>query len=79
MMFRPTQSGGRVASGDTPFGSFRVEWDAEGNLIRESCEIKTLFVPKPKPDKCPRCPTGIMQGGCKRRCNACGFSVGCGE
>lgn len=40
MMFKPTTTEGRVAEGKTPYGDYRVEWDADGNLISESCEIK---------------------------------------
>lgn len=38
MSIRPTEDGGRVAYGDTPYGAYRVEWDRNGKLISESCE-----------------------------------------
>ena len=41
MIFKPTESGGRIALGYTPFGDYRVEWDAGGGLVSVLCEIKT--------------------------------------
>lgn len=38
MIFKPTPTGGRLAQGDTPYGSYRVEWDAAGELIACECE-----------------------------------------
>lgn len=40
MQINPTSSGGRVVQDDTPFGRFRVEWDAHGTLISETLEIR---------------------------------------
>lgn len=39
MRFAPTTNGGRVVEGSTPYGVFRVEWDACGKLVRESLTI----------------------------------------
>lgn len=40
MMFLPTKSGGRVVHGETPWGAFRVEWDASGRLVSERLDIR---------------------------------------
>lgn len=37
----PTSSGGRVITGDTPYGRFRVEWDADGQLVSEWIEMRS--------------------------------------
>jgi len=41
MIFRPTPSGGRVASGTTPWGDFSVEWDAQGRIVNSEIEFAT--------------------------------------
>ena len=48
-MIKPTPSRGRVVAGDTPWGKFRVEWDANGKLISESIEIRTPTQPTDTP------------------------------
>lgn len=51
MIIKPTQHGGRIAIGDTPFGAFRVEWDADGKLMSEHIEIKNPTRPAETPSK----------------------------
>lgn len=46
MRFHPTPTHGRIVTGDTPYGKFRVEWAADGTLISESIEIRE---PEPEP------------------------------
>ena len=62
--------GGRIARGDTPYGNYTVEWDAEGQLVAENLEIR-----KPEPEK----PRGLCAhlGGELRRvmCKSCGGAV----
>jgi hypothetical protein len=41
MSIIPTPSGGRVVEGSTPWGCFRVEWNAGGELMSHSLAIKT--------------------------------------
>lgn len=41
MRFNPTENGGRILEGVSPWGKFRVEWDAAGKLVSESLELKT--------------------------------------
>ena len=38
--FRPRNTDGRILEGDTPYGRFRVEWDAHGNLLHHEIEIR---------------------------------------
>ncbi len=45
MRFAPTPTNGRVLEGDTPFGRFHVEWDAAGQLVRESLELREPATP----------------------------------
>jgi len=40
MRLKPTQDGGRVAEGDTPWGTYRVEWSKQGNLLTHHINIK---------------------------------------
>ena len=48
MRLGPTADGdGRVASGVTPYGRYRVEWDADGQLV--SAELSKAEPPKAKP------------------------------
>jgi len=82
MQVKPTQSGGRIAQGDTPFLKYRVEWDAHGSLISDSCEIRTPEGHNPirqkATERCQRC-GGEMVGSCSRRCKQCGLQLGCGD
>jgi hypothetical protein len=41
MRFNPTKSGGRILQGKTPYGDFVVEWDAAGQIIRQSLTLRT--------------------------------------
>ena len=41
MRIRPVNDHGRILTGDTPWGRFRVEWDAGGNLVSHEIEIRT--------------------------------------
>lgn len=41
MRFGPTPSGGRVVQGSTPWGDFRVEWSADGELIEHEINPRT--------------------------------------
>lgn len=50
MIFKP-HNNGRLAAGNTPWGDYRVEWDADGNLISHSITIKT-----PQPNLAPNLP-----------------------
>ena len=60
MMIRPLPSNGRVVEGDTPWGRFRVEWDAAGKLISESVEIRR----PPEPIPADFDPNTLKHGGC---------------
>lgn len=40
MRFSPSKQGGRIASGSTPWGDFRVEWDAAGRLVAEGLMLR---------------------------------------
>ena len=68
MQINPTRNGGRLLTGDTPHGTFRVEWDAEGNLLSEWIEIRDPSQPQPKPESpekpapAPKKPHGIGPG-----------------
>jgi len=81
MRFNETPSGGRIASGTLPNGTYRVEWDADGNLISESCTIKEPPAPPPKPARVEVCPScgGELVGTCSRHCKRCGLRLGCGD
>lgn len=46
-VFKPRPGGGRIASGETRFGTYRAEWDAEGNLISHSIEMMEHRTPNP--------------------------------
>lgn len=59
MRYAPTPSNGRIAEGRTPFGSYRVEWDAAGGLISAWCN-PTPFEPPPVAKR----PPGAKGGGC---------------
>jgi hypothetical protein len=56
--FNPTPHGGRVVIGDTPYGKFQIEWDADGQLVSESCTIKTPNTPAATPCTHLGSPTG---------------------
>jgi len=49
-----------LVEGDTPCGAFVVEWDAAGNLVAQSIELRTP-PPQPPSDSPKRPP-----------CNGCG-------
>jgi hypothetical protein len=66
MKFGPTPTGGRISQGDTPWGKYRVEWDAAGKLI--SAECTPAEPPKPPPAD-PRLPRVEDQFN---RCRGCG-------
>ena len=57
MIYKPTLTGGRLLVGDTPFGSFRIEWDSANELV--SIEHK----PK-EPSLAGYNPVKHRQGGC---------------
>ncbi|MGB0970425.1 MAG: hypothetical protein ACPGVG_05615, partial [Mycobacterium sp.] len=40
MSIRPTESGGRIAYAQTPWGDYCVVWDADGNLVSQVVAIK---------------------------------------
>jgi YD repeat-containing protein len=40
LKFYPTPAGGRVAEGVTPYGRYRVEWDADGRLLSSELELR---------------------------------------
>lgn len=65
MMITPTQTGGRVVQGDTAFGEFRFETDAQNNLIawmmRKSDPPGTAIAKALKRAGVKPC------GGCERR------------
>ena len=42
---KPTSSGGRIAIGDTLHGKYRVEWNAAGELVSETIEIRDPALP----------------------------------
>ncbi len=39
MKFAPTPTGGRIASGNTPFGRYICEWDRQGQLLHHEMVI----------------------------------------
>ena len=45
MRCAPTDTGGRVVEGDTPYGKFRVEWDADNVQVSESMQKRTPDTP----------------------------------
>ncbi|MCX5658587.1 MAG: hypothetical protein NTW19_02560 [Planctomycetota bacterium] len=47
MQFSPTKDGGRVASGSTPWGDYRVEWDARGRLVAQAMTARRPEGPAP--------------------------------
>jgi len=60
--------GGRIARGDTPYGNYTVEWDAEGQLVAEQIELRT-------PDK-KRGPCTHLGGELRRvLCKSCRSTV----
>lgn len=66
MILNPTKSGGIVVKGDTAYGRFRVEWDATGQLVSESCEIPSRGLGDTIEKATSK--IGIRScGGCKRR------------
>lgn len=71
MSIRPTETGGRVAYGTTPWGDYLVEWDADGNLVSESCVVKDPATPSRGLGDTIEKLTGKLGikscGGCKRR------------
>ena len=38
MRFTPTEHGGRIAHGETPYGDYHVHWDANGIVL--DCRVK---------------------------------------
>lgn len=74
----PTKSGGRVIKGDTPFGVWHAECDAQGNLLAWRMEVRTPQAPpsaapmpahlmKPMgtiPDDYTPTPENATKGGC---------------
>jgi len=45
MLIAETQSGGRIVEGDVPLGKYRVEWNAAGELVSETIEIRDPSLP----------------------------------
>ena len=41
MKLTPTTTGGRVVEGDTPWGTFRVEWGPDDVMISENMDKRT--------------------------------------
>lgn len=70
MSIRPTEGGGRVAYGDTPWGAYRVEWDRDGRLVSELVDIRDPEQSRGLGDTIEK-GLGKMGfkscGGCKRR------------
>jgi YD repeat-containing protein len=64
MKLYPTSSNGRIVHGDTPWGRFRVEWDAAGKLIAQEIEMRTpeggaaAALTKPPEAGCSGCQQG---------------------
>lgn len=58
MRFQPTENGGRVVTGDTQFGKFRVEWSPGGEIVGHELIIRN---PAPGPTIHPAA-----------RCGSCG-------
>jgi len=54
MIFKPTKTGGRLASGDTPYGSYAVEWNREGQVISQTLNLREPPT-GPAPAKPPGC------------------------
>lgn len=78
MNIQGTVAGGRRVSGFTPWGDYRVEWDADGNLISHSITIKT-----PQPNLAPGLPTDPAEAArireAERRESTTGGGCGCSE
>lgn len=72
MILKPTQSGGVIFKAEKPFASCRVEWDSEGNIVAESCIIRTDLIPchacgvgvDPVADSCGNCKAPKPKGCC---------------
>lgn len=70
MRFKPTPTGGRIAEGKTPFGDYRAEWDADGKLVAESCELRDPAKSRGLGDTIAQATKAIgikPCGGCKKR------------
>lgn len=71
MIFTPTKSGGRLLSGDTAFGRFRIEFDSAGVLIGYEMELRDQ--PPPPEDDTACVHRGAVVG--ERECSTCDGSV----